>query len=180
MSCSSPVAAILGAGRDTTAALLAWTFVELARNPRVFTKLREAVLLEFGETELDPASITASKLKACRYLQFVIHESLRVHPPVPTNGRQAIRDTVLPCGGGVDGSKPVAVMKGQTVIYSILGVHKRKDIWGEDAEEFVPERWDGRKIDWSYVPFSGGPRICIGREYSSSMRCQLRHCGQCD
>lgn len=59
----------------------------------------------------------------------------------------------------------MAVKKGQTVIYSILGVHKRKDIWGEDAEEFVPERWDGRKIDWSYVPFSGGPRICIGREY---------------
>lgn len=59
----------------------------------------------------------------------------------------------------------MAVEKGQTVIYSILGVHKRKDIWGEDADEFRPERWDGRKIDWSYVPFSGGPRICIGREH---------------
>ncbi|KAF1815825.1 cytochrome P450 [Eremomyces bilateralis CBS 781.70] len=157
---------ILGAGRDTTAALLAWIFVELAKNPRVFSRLREAILFDFGESEVDVSSITSSKLKSCRYLQFVIQEALRIHPPVPTNGRQAIRNTTLPVGGGEDGTKPVAVRKGQTVVYSILGVHKRKDIWGEDADEFRPERWEGRKISWSYVPFSGGPRICIGQQYA--------------
>jgi len=85
---------------------------------------------------------------------------------VPVNNRMAVRDTVLPVGGGDDGSKPVSVRKGQLVNFIVYQIHRRKDIWGEDADEFRPERWDGRKIDWSFVPFSGGPRICLGQQYA--------------
>jgi len=71
----------------------------------------------------------------------------------------------LPVGGGEDGTKPVAIRKGQVVAFGVYGMHRRKDIWGEDADEFRPERWERRKMDWAYLPFSGGPRICLGREY---------------
>lgn len=47
-------------------------------------------------------------------------------------------------------------------------MHRRKDLYGDDAEEFRPERWEGdglRNIGWGYLPFNGGPRICLGRKY---------------
>ena len=44
--------------------------------------------------------------------------------------------------------------------------HRRKDIWGEDADEFRPERWAERRRGWEFVPFSGGPQICLGQGYS--------------
>lgn len=45
-------------------------------------------------------------------------------------------------------------------------MHHRKDIWGEDAEEFKPERWEGKKVGWEYLPFNGGPRICLGQQFA--------------
>lgn len=45
-------------------------------------------------------------------------------------------------------------------------MHRRRDIWGEDADEFKPERWSGRRPGWEYLPFNGGPRICIGQQFA--------------
>lgn len=45
-------------------------------------------------------------------------------------------------------------------------MHRRHDIWGEDADEFRPSRWEGRKLGWEFVPFSGGPRVCLGQQYA--------------
>lgn len=45
-------------------------------------------------------------------------------------------------------------------------MHRRKDLWGEDAEVFRPERWETRKPGWDYLPFNGGPRICIGQQFA--------------
>jgi hypothetical protein len=79
----------------------------------------------------------------------------------------AIKDTSLPVGGGPDGKSRVFVKQGTVIPFSLYSMHRRKDIWGEDAEEFDPERWvrDGSHT-WEYIPFNGGPRICLGREYS--------------
>ncbi|KAA8575763.1 hypothetical protein EYC84_004867 [Monilinia fructicola] len=44
--------------------------------------------------------------------------------------------------------------------------HRRADIWGEDVDEFKPERWEGRKGGWDFLPFNGGPRICLGQQYA--------------
>jgi cytochrome P450 len=44
-------------------------------------------------------------------------------------------------------------------------MHRRKDIYGEDANEFRPERWETLRPGWEFLPFNGGPRICIGREF---------------
>lgn len=91
-----------------------------------------------------------------------------MHPVVPRNDREALRDTVLPLGGGKDGLSQVFVPKGTRVCYDVYAMHRRSDIYGDDAEEFRPERWeDGRLLPrWGYLPFNGGPRICVGQRYA--------------
>lgn len=156
---------ILLAGRDTTASLLSWTFLLLARNPDIFRKLRETIIETFGSYS-NPQNLTFAALKSCQYLQYVMNESLRLYPVVPFNRRHATRDTTLPRGGGPDGQSPVYIKKGTAVVYSVHVMHRRKDLWGEDADEFKPDRWANRKAGWEYIPFNGGPRICIGQQFA--------------
>jgi cytochrome P450 len=156
---------ILLAGRDTTAGLLGWTFYLLARHPHIFNKLRDEIVDRFG-TYKNPRDITFASLKSCSYLQYVMSETLRLYPTVPFNHRRATKDTSLPLGGGPDQKSPVYVRKGQEVNYSVHIMHHRKDIWGPDVEEFKPERWAGRKTGWEFLPFNGGPRICLGQQHA--------------
>lgn len=155
---------LLLAGRDTTASLLSWTVLLLARHPDKFAKLRAAALEQFGPYTADTYNITFETLKSCRYLQLTLREALRLYDPSPANVRFAARDTTLPRGGGPDGKGPIFVPKGKTVSFVLHLLHRRKDLWGPDADEFKPERWENKKMDWNFVPFSGGPRICLGRE----------------
>ena len=156
---------ILTAGRDTTGALLGWIFYFLARNPQVYQTFRRIILAEFGP---DPTgkTITFAKLKSCQYIRYVINESLRVAAVIPMNERVAQEDTTLPRGGGPDGSKPIFIPKGNQVMVPLYAMQHRPDIWGYDVEEFKPERWEGRKVGWEFVPFGSGPRMCLGRELS--------------
>ena len=78
----------------------------------------------------------------------------------------AINDTVIPRGGGPDGLSPVFVPKGKMVQWSNYAMHRRKDYYGEDAEEFRPERWETLRPGWEFLPFNGGPRICIGQQFA--------------
>ncbi|KAF2848226.1 cytochrome P-450 [Plenodomus tracheiphilus IPT5] len=162
------VLGLLAAGRDTTASLTAWVFYCLLRDSRVYQKLRRVVLETFGPYSTATGdTITFEKLKGCTYLQYVMSETLRLHSVVPFNSRCAARDTTLPTGGGSDGTKPVFVPKGTEVNFSTHVLHRRKDLWGEDADDFVPERWEKRPgTTWQYVPFNGGPRICIGQQFA--------------
>jgi hypothetical protein len=96
---------------------------------------------------------------------------------VPVNGRAAVERVSLPAGGGPDGTAPVMVRKGESVGYSVYVMHRRKDLYGSDAHVFRPERWDPdednevslKNIGWGYLPFNGGPRVCLGRKHSSSL-----------
>lgn len=154
---------ILLAGRDTTSAALGWCLALLARHPETFAQLRAAVISHFGTESNPTAELTFSSLKACKELTWVLYETLRLYPLVPMNGRTAVRDTILPTGGGPSRKQPVVVKKGMQIGYPSYVMHRRKDIWGEDAESFVPRRWEGRKLGWEFVGFSAGPRICLGR-----------------
>ena len=157
----------LMAGRDPTGALLGWVFYFLARHPEIFRKLRTIVLSEFGAST--SSSITDfNQLRRCEYLQWVMHEVTRIVAIIPMNERIALTDTTLPRGGGEDGSKPIFVRKGIQILIPLYAMQHRPDIWGGDAEAFRPERWEGRRIGWEWIPFGGGQRKCLGRKYPVS------------
>ncbi|KAL6149689.1 hypothetical protein ACJQWK_02637 [Exserohilum turcicum] len=161
----SHLISILLAGRDTTASLLSYVFMSLAQHPEVYEKLRGVVKDSFG-TYSNPKNMTFEALKSCNFLQWVLNEALRLYPVVPLNSRRALRDTTLPTGGGPDGTAPIYIKEDMSVDYHIYTIHRRKDLWGQDADEFRPDRWDGRKSGWEYLPFNGGARICIGQQFA--------------
>jgi cytochrome P450 len=156
---------ILVAGRDTTASLLSNLLWILSRYPAIQSRLRREIIDVVGD-EVP----SWQQLKDMKYLRALMNESQRMYPVVPSNSREAAADTTLPRGGGEDESAPVFVPKGTWLTYHPIAMHRRKDIYGEDAEEFKPERWlDGEhegealRPGWGYLPFSGGPRVCIGQ-----------------
>jgi cytochrome P450 len=152
---------ILLAGRDTSASLLGWTFQLFAQHPEVYEKLRATVLQEFGTYE-NPLNLSFTTLKSCNYLQHVLNEALRLFPVVPVNFRRCLVPyTTLPTGGGPTGLDPIYLREGDEVIYSVHAMHRSPEHWGDDAEVFRPDRWQGRKPGWEYLPFNGGPRICV-------------------
>ena len=135
-------------------------FFNLARNPRVYEKLRVEVLAA-GEGR---ANWTFERLKGLKYLQYVINETFRLNPAIGTNTRMALRDTMLPVGGGSSQSSPIYVRKGDTITTSFYALHRRHDLFGEDATVFRPERWESlQPPHWGYLTFGGGPRVCPGQ-----------------
>jgi cytochrome P450 len=149
---------VLIAGRDTTAALLSFLFLMLAKHPEIFTKLRNIILEDFG-TFQSPRNISFAGLKACSYLQWCINETLRLYPSVPWNSRRTTRDTSLPSGGGKDGLSPIFVPKGTETVYIVWLMQRQPEFWGSDADAFRPERWRDHKYGgFEYLPFNGGPR----------------------
>ncbi|KAG7662130.1 uncharacterized protein J8A68_004392 [[Candida] subhashii] len=159
---------IMVAGRDTTAGLLSFTMFELARNPEVWAKLKDEIYTKFGggdDSRIE--EITFESLKKCDYLKSILQEALRMYPAVPINFRVANKDTTLPRGGGTDGNSPIFIPKGSTVAYSVYVTHRREEFYGKDADKFRPERWDDlKKLGWAYLPFNGGPRICLGQQFA--------------
>lgn len=99
------LAAVLLAGRDTTACTLSWMFSEISRRPEIVAKLRREIEEHVGMN----SPPTYAHLKSMRYLQHTINETLRLYPIVPFNVRVALKDTTLPRGGGSDGTQPVGV-----------------------------------------------------------------------
>lgn len=158
---------IMLAGRNTTASLLSFVFFELARRPDVWDKLKNEIYERFGKGEGNLEDITFESMKRCTYLKWVINETLRLYPSVPQNFRVSKKDTTLPRGGGSDGNWPIFIPKNQMVLYNIYSTQRLTEYYGEDADEFRPERWDDlRNIGWAYMPFSSGPRVCLGQQFA--------------
>lgn len=155
--------AVLLAARDTTAAQMSWGMHELSRRPDCVQRLRHEILQHVGPDKAP----TYSDLKEMKYLQHVMNEILRLYPGVPFNVRTALKDTTLPRGNVHDDSEPIGVLAGQRIAYSTLTMQRRKDLFGEDVNEFRPERWEEwQPKPWQYVPFNGGPRLCIGQQFA--------------
>lgn len=154
---------VLVAGRDTTGCLLGWVFYFLARHPDIFAKLRSIILETFGTRPADPRA-----LNQVNYLQWIIYETLRFVSVIPLNERVALRDTTLPRGGGPDGKARIFVPEGTQILIPLYAMQHRKDIWGEDVEEFRPERWETHRPGWEFIPFGAGARKCLGREFPLS------------
>ena len=135
---------MLIAGHDTSTALLAWTFALLGQHPEVQARLVEEI------DSLDKSSL----------LDQVIKESLRLYPPIHIGNRRVAEEMKF-----AEGNIPA----GERMFYSIYLTHRDPSIW-ENAESFCPERFaHGRKTPpFSYIPFGGGPRACIGAAFGQA------------
>jgi len=143
------------AGHETTASTLTWALSLLATYPEIQEKAREEVL------EKAPNGLTYESLKDLDYLDWIIHETMRVYPSVPiTSTREILQDMTI--GDWHFPAKTVI----QIDFYNML--HDPK-IW-ESPEEFKPERWSPQNLTkeqrTSWMPFSYGPRVCIGMNFS--------------
>ena len=167
------VPTFLVAGHETTSTATTWALYSLCGAPEAQRKLRE----ELQKVSSDNPSM--DELNALPYLDAVVRETLRVHPPVASTLRVAVKDDVLPLSqpytdinGHVHSTVPVR--KGQTVFLPIVAVNRDKALWGEDALEFRPERWEKVPEAVSGIPniwgnmltFLAGPRACIGYRFS--------------
>ncbi|CAF3585135.1 unnamed protein product, partial [Fusarium graminearum] len=168
---------VLVAARDTTSNLLGNLFFILARRPDIWIKIRD----EVSRLDTNVPTSTYEQLRHLTYAKYCINEcqscfsikvladvplALRLHPPVPSNGRMSYRDTILPHGGSPNGEQPIHAPKVSMVNYTVYAMHRRKDLYGQDAEEFCPERWESLRPSWFFLPFNGGPRICLGQQYA--------------
>jgi len=140
------------AGRDTTAQSLSWTFYLLLGHPDVENKVLEEIAEVCGDRTL-----LYEDLSRLTFLQAVVNESLRLYPSVSLDAKKSLcKDTLL------DGT---FVEKDDVVVYNIFAMGRSKRIWGDDADEFKPERWLGKDFPslYAYPVFNAGPRECLGR-----------------
>jgi cytochrome P450 len=144
------------AGHDTTTALLAWVWVMLGQHPAVLARLRD----EIGGVLGDDAP-AMDGLRRLGYLDQVIRETLRLYPPAHLGSRIARQDLQF------DG---YPIPAGSRVIYSIFLTHRLPRLW-DAPEEFRPDRFAGgwHPPKFTYLPFGGGPRLCIGASFGEHM-----------
>ncbi|PIA49824.1 hypothetical protein AQUCO_01300516v1 [Aquilegia coerulea] len=156
------------AGKDTSANTLTWFFYMLCKNPliqeKVSQEVREATNVE-DATSINRFAerLTEEALDKMQYLHAALSETLRLYPAVPVDGKSSEDDDVLPNG--------LKVKKGDGMNYMPYAMGRMTYIWGEDAEEFRPERWieNGMFRPESYFKFTAfqaGPRICLGKEFA--------------
>ncbi|CAI6340176.1 unnamed protein product [Periconia digitata] len=151
---------VLLAGRDSTAALMANFFFEVAKRPDIWEELRREVGVLEGKVP------SYEELRGFKLVKYCLNEILRLYPVVPNNARLAIRDTVLPLGGGTDSKSPLFVPAGTTIGYNPYVMHRNPTFYGPTAESFDPYRWATIRPGWEYLPFNGGPRICLGQQFA--------------
>ncbi|KAF8662201.1 hypothetical protein HU200_056401 [Digitaria exilis] len=156
------------AGKDTTGNTLTWFFYMLCKNPIVQNKVELEINESVQWAEKDSADDFTARLnegaiEKMHYLHAAISETLRLYPAVPVDGKMADEDDILPNG--------YRVMKGDGVYYTIYAMGRMTYLWGEDAEDFKPERWlvNGvfqQESPYKFVSFNAGPRICLGKEFA--------------
>ena len=145
---------MLIAGHDTSTALLSWTLYLLGRHPAVMAQGQAEIRAVLGD---QPP--TFEQLHQLRFLDQIIDESLRLYPPIHLGSRLAAQD--LEFNG-------YHIPAGTRVMYSIYVTQRMPEYW-DAPDEFRPQRFapDAPKpAPYTYLPFGGGPRNCIGAAYA--------------
>ncbi|CAH0729098.1 unnamed protein product, partial [Brenthis ino] len=147
---------LLIASTDTSTTAACFTLILLSQH----RDLQEKVYKEIHSVVGDSGRITLSDINKLEYLDAVVKESMRLYPPVPIIVRYIDRDFKLPSG--------LQLCKGSETIVNIWGIHRNPQYWGEDAEEFKPERFLNATPQQlsAYMPFSYGTRNCAGYRYA--------------
>ncbi|XP_037943170.1 probable cytochrome P450 313a4 [Teleopsis dalmanni] len=144
---------------ETTANTIAYTLMMLSMFPECQEKVFEEIRSIFpyqGEFDVNYIDI-----KQMTYMDMVINETMRVMAPVPLVARQTAEDIHL--------SNGAIVPKGVQVVIDIFHMHRRKDIWGDEAWNFNPENFLPTNLEekhsYAFMPFTKGLRNCIGWKY---------------
>ncbi|KAK0227136.1 cytochrome P450 [Armillaria nabsnona] len=162
------------AGYETTSISLTWALIELCKDTDIQNKLR-AELVQFGNTDPTWEQLNSS----LPYLDAVVHETLRMHPPVFESVRVATEDDVLPLATPVvtksgETVNSLFVAKGTILSAPIRALNRSEEFWGADAKEFKPERWledsapRAKEIQGHrhLLTFVDGPRTCLGKTFA--------------
>ncbi|KAF7335388.1 hypothetical protein MVEN_02191300 [Mycena venus] len=175
---SSKVPTFLVAGHETTSTAATWALFALAENKEIQTRLRNELLM------VDNANPSMDELNALHYLDCFVRETLRAHAPVIASFRVVMRDDIIPLETPYTDRIGVVhetirhahplLTKGQTVVVPILALNRDPAIWGPDAQQFIPDRWERSPSVSTSIPglwsqmltFLGGPRACIGYRFS--------------
>ena len=159
----------LWAGTETTAITLAWALYECSRKPEIAARIREE-----GRTILGDREPTLADYGSLAYTRAVIQETMRLYPPIWGLARVAAKEDVI-------GERNIRV--GDRIVLFAYGTHHSPRFW-EDPETFKPERFMGeaakKRRPYTYIPFGGGKRSCIGGAMSQventlAMSILLRH-----
>ncbi|KAF8162463.1 cytochrome P450 [Mycena galopus ATCC 62051] len=150
-------------GHETTAGSLAFILWELARQPAIQDRLRTEVLSSGRDLSYD-------RIQKLEFLDAVIKEGLRLHPPSPQTERVALQDDTIPLSNSLPGIGPTFhVKRGQVISIPFTPMHTNPKVWGPSAAVFDPARWlehrDPASLPhgWSgLLSFCDGPRNCLG------------------
>jgi len=156
---SDQITTFFAAAIETLSITTANCLLLLAMHPEVQQKLYDEIIRVLPDA--DNANITNEKLNELQYLEQVMHEALRLLPVVPFIGREATEDFEL-AAGNVIPKKTIFVIN-----FSML--FRRKDVWGDDANDFNPDRFSSenmKKKEKLFIPFSMGKRNCAGYRYA--------------
>ncbi len=149
------VVTLFFAGHETTALTLTWVLTFLDGRPDVLGRMRAEV-----DDVLDGRDPTFDDVPRLAYLRQVVEETLRLRPAAPAIARNVVEHDAI------DG---YSVRPGDVVFPFLWGAHRHADFWHE-PEAFDPERFSAERSkdrhSWSFVPFSGGPRTCIGNMFA--------------
>lgn len=155
------IALLIFAGHDTTANALTWAFYLLSQHPEEEARLHAEV-----DAVLQGRTPTIDDLPRLPYTRMVVEESLRLYPPAWTIGRQSIAPDIV---GGYQ------IPANANLIIPIYVIHHDARWWPE-PERFCPERFGQEQATgrhkFTYLPFGGGPRLCIGSSFAM-MEAQL-------
>ncbi|XP_049938553.1 cytochrome P450 4C1-like isoform X1 [Schistocerca serialis cubense] len=145
-------------GHDTTSVAMSWVLVLLGHHPDI----QEKIFAEQDDIFQDNPNRrpTTHDLNNMKYLEMVIKEALRLYPSVPGVSRRVTKE--IEVGG-------YTVPEGCTILLNIRQTHRDPDQWPNperfDPDNFLPDRMQGRH-PYAYVPFSAGPRNCIGQKFA--------------
>jgi cytochrome P450 len=150
------VITMFGAGHETTANAMTWTFYLLSKNPTVERRVHEEV-----DRVLNGRTPELSDLEKLPLVRNTVKESMRVLPPVWVIGRHAIAD---------DEISGYHIPAGSFVLVSAYATHRHPKFWdnpeGFDPDRFTTER--ARELPrFAYYPFGGGPHLCIGNNFAT-------------
>ncbi|XP_071700054.1 parthenolide synthase-like [Rutidosis leptorrhynchoides] len=139
---------VLMGGVDTTVTTMVWAMSEIARNTRVMRKLQSEIRTK-TERKQDSGELDITKM---RYLKMVVKETFRMHPPAPL---LLPHESLSHCQvGGYD------VLPNTSALVNVWGIGRDPNIWGNNANEFYPERFENFDVEFELMPFGGGRRSC--------------------